>query len=228
LTRKMIDGRNVLSDVSSGMTNARPMEKYRLSPRQLDDVLKKILKRSRDLAKKIAVDVCQGMTDSELMEKYQLPREGLGRAFGKLLELGLIDKNVFDASLSPAHQQTFLGEKREEYRRVPQFSVTIVDRANSLNMGQLKDISVRGLGVIGMHALKGQDMSIAILGDDMGVVSPFEVRAECRWSTPAGKNTETVSGFQIRQISEQDLAWLREFLETIDLGTLGVLEEDGK
>jgi hypothetical protein len=207
------------------MTNAWLMEKYQLSPTQLDDVLNKILKKSRDLAKKIAADVRQGMTDSELMEKYQLSREGLGRAFDRLVKFGLIDKEAFDNSLSSANRQTFFGEKRQVHRRVPQFPVTVVDRANPRNIGQLKDISGRGLGVVGLYALKGEDKSIAILGDDLGVVSPFEVRAECRWVTRASEHTELVSGFQIRQISEKDLAWLREFIETIDLGTLGLLED---
>lgn len=228
MSRKRIVGRDILTDVRSGLTNDQLMDKYQLSPKQLDDVLKKILNTSRDLAKKIAGDVRRGMIVSELMEKYQLSREGLYRAFEKLLELGFIDQKVLGRCLSPANPENSSGEKREGHRRVPRSLVTVVDRANPRNMGRLRDISGKGLGVVGMRTYVEEDKSIAILGDDIGVVSPFEVRAECRWVATGSKTTEPVAGFQIRQISEQDLKWLRKFIEAIDLGNLELLEENDK
>jgi hypothetical protein len=101
-----------------------------------------------------------------------------------------------------------------------------VDRADPSNVGRVKDVSGRGLAVIGMQASIGEDKSIAILGDDLGLISPFEVRVECRWVSIGSGNTEPVAGFQIRAISERDLVWLREFLETIDIGSLEAVEEN--
>lgn len=228
MSRKRIPGRDIISDVRSGMTSDHLMDKYQLSPKQLDDVLDKILTASRDLAKKISEDIRQGMIDSQLMKKYQLSREGLSRAFEKLLEAGFIDRNEFDRCLSPTRPETSFVEKRHRHRRVPCFPVTVVDRSNPRNTGRVKDISAMGLGVVGMQAQLGENKSIAILGDDLGVISPFEVRAECRWVATGSEYTEPVAGFQIRLISERDLAWLEEFIEAIDLGAFEGLDENAK
>jgi hypothetical protein len=218
LSRRRIPGRNIISDVRSGMSNDQLMDKYQLSPKQLDDVLAQILTASTALAKKISEDIRQEMIDSQLMKKYQLSREGLSRAFEKLLEAGFIDQEAFDRCLSPTKPETTFVEKRHRHRRVPYFPVTVVDRSNPRNTGRVKDISAMGLGVVGMQAQSGENKSIAILGDDLGVISPFELRAECRWVVTGSKCTEPVAGFQIRLISERDLAWLEEFIEAIDLG----------
>jgi len=202
------------------------MEKYQLSSRQLDHVLKETLKAGRNLAKKVADDVRAGVTDSQLMEKYRLSLDGLHRAFKMLLDGGFIDKGAYHSRLPKANQAPFFIEKRQGVRRVPRFPVAVVDRADPTNVGRVKDVSGRGLAVIGMQASMGEDKSIAILGDDLGLVSPFEVRVECRWVSIGSGNTEPVAGFQIRAISERDLAWLREFLETIDLGSLEAVEEN--
>ncbi len=73
-------------DISSGMTNARLMEKYELSSRQLGEVLARVLEESKALAGKIADDMRKGMNESQLMAKYHYRPADCGMAFEKLLK----------------------------------------------------------------------------------------------------------------------------------------------
>ncbi len=59
--------------------------------------------------------------------------------------------------------------------------MAVVDQKDRKNGGRLKNISYKGLGVVGLPASIGETKSFAILGDDLGLVNPFEVTAECRW-----------------------------------------------
>jgi hypothetical protein len=216
-TRKIF-AKDIVSDVRSGMKSGELMQKYRLSRDQLNDVLDKLFKASSDLAKKVSGDILLGMLDSHIMEKYQLSKTGLERSLQKLVELGLIDRESLYRFPS-AHSENILpGEKRRGNRSVPSFYVRVIDRENPCNSGQMKDISYRGLGITGMQARLGEDKVIAILGDDSGLITPFEVRAECRWVSVGRQPSEIIAGFQIRQISDKDLSWLKEFIDVVRIG----------
>jgi uncharacterized protein (DUF433 family) len=113
VSRRRIGARDIVFGFKSGMTRDELMEKYQLSSRQLDHVLKETLKAGRNLAKKVADDVRAGVTDSQLMEKYRLTLDGLHRAFKMLLDGGFIDKGAYHSRLPKANQAPFLIEKRQ-------------------------------------------------------------------------------------------------------------------
>lgn len=215
LAGRRIAGRDILGDISSGMTNVQLMEKYQISSRQLREVLGKVLEESNAVAKRIAGDVRKGLNDSELMAKYQLSPDGLRNSFEKLIERGFIDRTLLNGRLSAHMVQLDRAERRKNIRYSPSFSVTVVDQDNRRNGGRLKDISYKGLGVTGLPASIGETKSIAILGDDLGLVNPFEVIAECRWVVAEGESRKPVAGFQITHVSQRDLLWLREFIKVM-------------
>jgi uncharacterized protein (DUF433 family) len=217
LSRRRITGRDILGDIRSGMTRAQLMDKYQLSCKQLDHVFEKLLEESWNLAKRIVEDVRCGMSDSDLMEKYQLPKNGLQAAFERLVEGGFIFRDELDRPRSEAIPPPSPCDKRQRRRYVPSFSVRIVDQMNPRHRGRLKDISDQGLGVVGVEVATGEMRSIAVLGDDLGVIDPFEVTAECRWSAKS-ESGEPIAGFLINNISETDLAWLRRFIRFVDNG----------
>ncbi len=202
-------------DIRSGMTNTRLMEKYELSSRQLREVLARVLEESKVVAKRIADDVREGMNESQLMAKYRLSPGGLRNAFEKIFEAGFIDRTQLDRWLSAHAFKAERAERRKNTRYSPSFSVTVVDQENRRSGGRLKDISYKGLGVVGLPASIGETKSIAILGDDLGLVNPFEVIAECRWVMPGGEGRKPVAGFQITHISGRDLLWMREFIKVV-------------
>jgi uncharacterized protein (DUF433 family) len=215
LAGRRIAGRDILGDISSGMTNVQLMEKYQLSSRQLRQVLGKVLEESNAVAKRIAGDVRKGLNESTLMAKYQLSPHGLQNAFEKLIERGFIDRTLLTRRVSAHMVQPDRAERRKNIRYSPSFSVTVVDQDNRRNGGRLKDISYKGLGVAGLPTSIGETKSIAILGDDLGLVNPFEVIAECRWVVEEGEGRKPVAGFQITHMSQRDLLWLREFIKVM-------------
>lgn len=213
--KRRIVGRDILGDISSGMSHVQLMRKYQLSSRQLREVLGKVLEESNAVAERIAGDVRKGMNDSELMAKYQLSPSGLRNSFEKLIERGFIDRTLLNSRVSAHVVQPDRVERRKNIRYSPSFSVTVVDQDNRRNGGRLKDICYKGLGVEGLPASIGETKSIAILGDDLGLVNPFEVIAECRWVVVAGEGRKTVAGFQITYVSGRDLLWMREFIKVM-------------
>jgi uncharacterized protein (DUF433 family) len=219
LPGRKIVARDILGDIRSGMTNVQLMQKYQLSSRQLRKLLGKVLEESNALAERIAGDVREGMNDSELMAKYQLSPNGLRNALEKLFERGFIDQTEIERRPSGHTLQPVRRERRKNTRYSPSFSVTVVDHENRRNGGRLKDISYKGLGVVGLPTSIGETKSIAILGDDLGLVNPFEVTAECKWVEAEGEGGKPVAGFQITDISKRDLLWLREFIKAMGSDT---------
>ena len=92
------------------------------------------------------------------------------------------------------------------------------DRNNEGLRGTVKDITEKGLAVRGIEADVGELKTLAILGDDIGIIDPFELMAECRWVGSEGSEGQSVAGFQVIAISDQDLQRLQEFIDFLDLG----------
>jgi uncharacterized protein (DUF433 family) len=215
----VISGREIIHDMRSGLTRWELMLKYRLSGEQLKKAFQIILEEKRKIAVEIAGDVQSGMTGSELMEKYQLSNSGLQNVCQKLLTerlLGPSDINGLKPPLSKG--ESVHHERREVSRRSPSLRIVVSDRSNDGLSGTVKDITEKGLAVRGIEADIGELKTLAILGDDIGLVDPFELMAECRWVGSEGSEGQSVAGFQVTAISDQDLQKLQELIEFLDLG----------
>jgi anti-anti-sigma regulatory factor len=120
--KSVINAREVLGDLTNNLSDKELMKKYKLSPRGLKSLYKKLLGKgllfrralaqrigigTRDLslvletqdAKRVTVNasdvlnsLCNGMTDAELMREYRLSPRGLQSLFRKLYNEGLISK----------------------------------------------------------------------------------------------------------------------------------------
>jgi uncharacterized protein (DUF433 family) len=214
-----ISGREIIHDLSSGMTRWEMMLKYGFSGGQLKKVFEIILGERRKIALKIAGDVRSGMKDSELMEKYQLSHTGLQEACQKLLTDGLLGSGEIDG-LKPSVNSgaSVFHERRQISRRTPSLRIIVCDSNSEGLRGTLKDVTEKGLAVRGLEAGVGELKTLAILGDELGIIDPFELTAECRWAGSEGFEGQTVLGFQIIAISDQDLQSLKQFVDLLDLG----------
>jgi uncharacterized protein (DUF433 family) len=215
----VISGREIVHDLRSGMTSWHLMLKYNVSPEQLKKAFGIILKERRRIAEKIAEDVRSGMKDSELMEKYQLSKSSLEKIRPTLLKEGLLAPGEImglnpplDNGLSVFH------ERRQISRRVPLTQVIVCDRNNEGFKGTVKDVTEKGLAVRGLEVGVGELKTLAILGDDLGLLDPFELTAECRWVGSEGFEGQSVAGFLVIAISDQDLQSLQRFVDFLDLG----------
>ena len=206
-----ISGREIIHDMRSGMTRWELMLKYGLSGEQLKKAFEIVLEERQRVAVEISGDLRSGMTGTDLMEKYQLSNSGLMSVCRKLLAEGL---------LGPADLQALKPtlERRQMSRRSLSLQIIVCDMSNDGSRGTIKDITEKGIAVRGIEADIGERKTLWILGDDFGVVDPFELEAECCWIRNEESEGESVAGFQVIAISGQDLQKLQEFIDFLDLG----------
>ena len=215
----VISGSEIIHDIRTGMTRWDLMLKYGLSGEQLKKAFEIILEERRKIAGEIAGDVRSSMTGSELMEKYQLSNSGLQKVCQKLLTDGLLGSSEINRLTPSVNSGTSVfHERRQIPRRTPSLQIIACDRSNDGMRGTVKDITKKGLAVRGIEANIGELKTLAILGDDIGLVDPFELMAECRWVGSEGPEGQSVAGFQVTSISDEDLQSLQGLIDLIDLG----------
>ena len=212
-----ISGKDIVRDINSGMNGLQLMAKYGFSAQQLKKAIEIILKERKRITAAFADDVRCGLTAPELMKKYQLSDSGLHKAYNKALTDGLLqsaDIKEFQGPFGgPAH---FPSERRETPRRTPSVPIVVYDISNNGPKGTIKDISEKGLAVRGIGGIVGESKILSILGDDFGMVDPFEAEVECRWSSTEVPGARQVAGFKITRISEPDLRRLQQLIEFVD------------
>ncbi len=213
-----IPGREIIRDLRKGMTRWELMLKYDLSGEQLKKAFGIILGERRKIAEKIAGDVRSGIKGSELMEKYQLSNSALQNVCQTLLTEGFLEPDEIKRLTPLNNRASDFHERRQIFRRAPSLQITVSDRSNDGLSGTVKDITEKGLAVRGIEADIGELKTLAILGDDIGLLDPFELTAECRWVGNEGSEGQSVAGFEVTAISDQDLQMLKELIEFLDLG----------
>ncbi len=165
----------------------------------------------------IAEDMRSGLTAPELMEKYQLSNSGLETACNQLLTEGILEPaevKHFYPQFEPSVNSP--DASPEDSRLYPTLPIAVYDTGNGGSTGSIKEISETGLSLIGITGSVGESKTLSILGDELGLVDPFEVVAECRWSRTEDPGAKQVAGFQITEISDPDLKRLRQLLDFLD------------
>jgi hypothetical protein len=217
-TNVAISGKAIVRDIKSGMTGLQLMAKYGFSSSQLKKAVELVLKERRRIAMAIAEDVRSGLTAGELKKKHQLSDSGLETAFRRLLAEGLLEAANIENLEMPFDMVALFGhERRQAPRLTPSLPITVYDRGGRGTKGSIKDISEKGLGVRGIGGVVGESKTLLIVGDDFGLVDPFEVEAECRWVGTEGPDGQQVARFQIIAISEEDLKRLQELISLPEL-----------
>lgn len=212
-----ISGKDIVHDINSGMGGLQLMAKYGFSSQQLKKAVEIILKERRRITAAFADDVRCGLTAPELMKKYQLSDSGLHKACNKLLTDGLLQPADIKEFKGPFEGPApFPNERRETPRLTPAVPIAVYDSSNNGPKGTIKDISEKGLAVRGIGGTVGESKILSILGDDFGMVDPFEVEVECRWSSTEAPGARQIAGFKITRISEPDLRRLQQLLEFVD------------
>jgi uncharacterized protein (DUF433 family) len=215
----VISGREIVHDLRSGMTRREVIQKYGLSGEQLKKVFEIILRERRKVGEKIAGDVRSGMEDSELMEKYQLSDSALRKVCQTLFTEDFLGRSEINGLKPPLSDGTSVfHERRKASRRSSSLQIVVSDRSNDGLCGAVKDITEKGLAVSGIEADIGEVKTLAILGDEIGIIDPFEFVAEYRWVGSEGSEGPSVAGFQLTAISDQDLLRLQELIDFLDLG----------
>lgn len=92
MAKPVVDAKQALDDIRSGMSDAALMHKYNLSPVGLQSLIGKLVELGavRQIrAKDLLQDIRSGATNNELMAKYNLSSQALVRLFNDMAEAGI-------------------------------------------------------------------------------------------------------------------------------------------
>jgi uncharacterized protein (DUF433 family) len=208
---RKISGREILTDLRSGMGDDDLARKYGLSASELKKVFKQVDRERAARAKAIAEDLKDGLSEAEVREKYNLT----GGSFQKILETLLAEGLLTGTDLlarSAISQEVVVLDLRKGPRYQPSSSISVCEGGATQNRFALHDISEYGFAAKGIESRPGEILNIVVLGDEFGEVVPFEFQAECRWSKRGPAGNDIVSGFEIRAISTENQVLLRKFI----------------
>ncbi len=218
MSLRKIKAREMVSDIRSGLTTSQLMAKYHMSEKGISNAIEQILGERANIARMMVADIRSGMNETDLMAKYQLTSNGLAIAMRVLTDEGFMNSEDTER-LEQRISSVDYSERREAPRRNVPLTVPVLDTLNVGNKGRVKDVTEKGFSVIGVEATVGQVKRLAVMGDDLGALDPFEVKAECRWVKTGPGSEPPVAGFQITQISARDLECLKDFVRSVELET---------
>lgn len=210
--KRWIDGREVLRDLVGGMTGEVLQKKYDLSSKQLSVVLKQLLAIRIRRVNAILDDIRTGLTYSQLLEKYQLSPGGLAQVTKEFVEPRRVKTEGSQISGIPSNGESKRVDLRNALRNFPSVLVSVCEPGKRGTACQLNDITESGVGISGIEAQVGDIKTIAVLGDELGQVTPFEFQAECRWTGTQEPHGLPCAGFRITKISDEDFGLLRDFI----------------
>lgn len=222
-----ISARDAVRDIKSGMGESELMKKYRLSPQGLKHLMQELAElglipdstgeKARSPKKRVKVkdfikDFRAGLSDAELTRKYDLSHDALYILLQKLMNMRALrpdelfgDLDIKSGSVSPLNV-------RELERYYLDFQVDVFDASRPGNKGVIRDITEKGIGILGISCSPGELKTFVITPEKSHGIDPFLLRAECRWSDIQVEG-DCVSGFSIEEISADDLTGLRTLIK---------------
>jgi uncharacterized protein (DUF433 family) len=229
---KRLNARMLLKDIRAGLNDTNLMLKYNLSETALQNAFIEIIRsglsveptarplvqpKKRISAQAIVRDIRSGMTGSEIMDKHKLSVRGLQRVFRKLVDAGWLTRDECVGVLPDEEASITLQKIRQTTRRLPVLSVTLYDKRRPSVTGALRDISDRGLGVSGMHAVIDETRTLVIVPNESLPLSPFSVHVRCRWFKEGDAGLPCTAGFEIMHAELSSIEALRELIEEVTL-----------
>ena len=169
-------------------------------------------------AKDIVRDIRNGLCDAELMEKYHLTARGLQSAFDKLIKNRIISIQELYGRPTDEDDTVIIDDSFRPPRHYLAVTVPIYDPERPEVKGKLRDITDRGLGVIGIESRVGEAKSFVIPCRKFLKLENIWFEAECLWSDPATETEPTVAGFQIVNISAENMTRLRQLIKFVSFG----------
>jgi hypothetical protein len=169
-----------------------------------------------------------------MMEKYRISSKGLRSAFRKLLNLGAITQAELDSRLNLYGEAAgATGLRKVPRKRISNslwvydagdpFEATLTrdisetDGGDSIEAALIRDISDKGLCIDGIRTKIGESKTFMVRLGPLEGHSTFVFEAQCRWiGGKAQRNGEMVAGFEITDISPEDLKILQEMLKEGD------------
>src|SRR5208283_1866229 len=201
---KHVNASEVLADLRSGISSDDFMKKYSLTRRGMQNlfweldragVLKASAEQDGVPAKvvininEITEDIRSGLDATQLMKQYRMSPRAMRWVSTTLISSGAISwKEIYD-KLRIAHEDLVPDKPRGAKRYPVQFDCNICEADNGGVSGKVRDISHKGVGVLGIQAKVGDTKTLVVPKDEFGEFATFTFDAECRWTKidPAGE-----------------------------------------
>jgi hypothetical protein len=229
---KHVNAREVLADLRAGISSDELMKKYSITRRGMENlfwelnragVLETSVERDGVPAKvvininEIANDIRSGLSRTQLMEKYRMSPRAMRWVSATLISSGTITWQEMYEKLCTSYKDLVPDKPRGAKRYPVLFDCNIYEADNGGVLGKVRDISYKGVGVLGIEAKVGDSKTLVIPGDEFGEFATFTFDAECRWmkKDPAG---EFLAGFEISYISIGNLKEFQLLLHWVRFG----------
>jgi hypothetical protein len=164
-------------------------------------------------------DIKSRFSTTELMRRYRLSPTQVESILKELEKKTARPADLYPRSWSTRHRlssdRTRTRARHEVHLRLP-----VLDLNFPAIEGLVKDISPGGVKVLGIEVQLGQERSLLIRPDETLGVKPILFDARCRWVSRKGQGLLCEAGFQIEDISEENLQNFNTLIETIAASNL--------
>jgi len=168
-------------------------------------------------AEHIVKDIRSGMSDERLMEKYILSERGINKVFKKLLDHEAMSADELSSRIASYADLSPLDYLRESTPHELVCLVPIYEENLQDIRGSVCELTEKSVGVAGLEAAVNELKKLVIPADEFFGISPFSFRAACRWVEQQNDGAESVAGFEITDISDEDYQRLKQLIRSLRL-----------
>jgi hypothetical protein len=169
--------------------------------------------RRRISARQVVEDIRSGIAVTELLHKYKLTSNELRRLLDKLLHSRLMNQRELESWSTLNHEITVIRGVRQDARLTIDFPLRVQDCDHPYKQGIVRDLSRRGIGVLGINAKVGETRTLVVRLNGLADCSSVRFEAKCRWvSQMEAVGQECLAGFEITGIDSAALKELRKVL----------------
>jgi hypothetical protein len=157
-------------------------------------------------------DVQVGITDSDLIGKYRISAKVLKTLFNRLLD----ERKVTGAELYWRPLMCDESAEQESRRVLPRYLVAslipVHYEENPAVKGWVFDLNEKGMRICGLAGIPGESRRLVFSVRETNRIKEIIADAECRWFLQESAGAQSMAGFVITQIAEENLGALRELI----------------
>jgi hypothetical protein len=161
-------------------------------------------------------DMRSGLTETELMEKYRITSRCLQNLYRKLLKANAISRHELRTDVRACLYANTV--EVHSLRTLPRESVICplltYTTEDTDTIGRVMDISLGGVGTIGLPAEAGDERTLIIAADKFFDVSQITLSVVCRW-TKSENGRPPIAGWEILFSSRESEQALIELIRSL-------------
>lgn len=166
-------------------------------------------------ASEIVRDLRKGMTNHDLLAKYGIESEQLTLVFSKLIDAKVMTHEELAFRFPSSRRMIESVQIRQLSRTYLPEMLRIYDLDDLASELGVKDLSEKGLHVVGMNTSVGEKASFLVQAMEFEDIDPFTFDAQCRWTRTEGDGTKASvrhAGFEITEIDDQAQEQLKKIM----------------